>query len=65
MTDEPTAPASKPPIRFFWWCRECGWWAEVDLGGLCSDCRHHSDRKRRGATPEERDRLRVCRTCLR
>lgn len=64
MTDDVAAPP-RGTIRFFWWCRECGWWSEVDFGGLCSACRHESDHKGRGATPEDIEDLRACRRCLR
>jgi hypothetical protein len=63
MTDKEIAPASRDTIRFFWWCRQCGWWSEVDFAGLCSTCRHESDRKRRGPTPEELEELGTCRRC--
>jgi hypothetical protein len=63
MSDPSDTSASKPPIRFFWWCKECGWWNEVDFGGLCADCRSHSDGKGRGATPDDRERPGVCRKC--
>ncbi len=49
--------------KFFWWCRECGWWTEVDFSGLCSDCRGEPD-PRRGASPEEMRRLAQCDRCL-
>ena len=63
--DEMIAADSKLTIRFFWWCRQCGWWAEVDFGGLCSGCRHESDRKGHGATPDDVERLSRCARCER
>jgi hypothetical protein len=63
MTNEQTIDTPKGTIRFFWWCRQCGWWCEVDLSGLCSDCRHDSDRRRHGATPDDVDKLKACRKC--
>jgi hypothetical protein len=64
MTNEETAPTTSCAIRFFWWCRQCGWWSEVDFGGLCSTCRAESDDKDRGATTEDKERLSACRRCL-
>lgn len=51
------------PIRFFWWCRECGSWTEVNLSGICADCRNDSGRDRHGAEPEDLERLTTCRRC--
>lgn len=53
------------PLKFYWWCRECGWWCEVDLSGLCSDCRSESDSNHRGATPDDVERLAQCGRCSR
>jgi hypothetical protein len=63
MTDDEVAAVTPGTIRFFWWCRLCGWWSEVDFGGLCPDCRHQSDRKHRGATPDDVERLTGCARC--
>ncbi|GEM_PF-6464081 len=51
------------PIRFFWWCRECGWWTEVNLSGICADCRNDRGSDRRGAEPEDLARLARCGRC--
>jgi hypothetical protein len=53
----------EPRYKFSWWCKQCGWWSEVDLSGLCSVCRNESDRKGRGATPDDVARLGRCRSC--
>jgi hypothetical protein len=63
MTDEKITADVRNTVRFFWWCRQCGWWSEVDFAGLCSECRHDSDGKRRAATPEDVERLSSCRRC--
>lgn len=63
MTEKKIVAPDLKVARFFWWCRKCGWWAEVDFSGLCSECRHDSDRRRRGATPEELEQLGACRRC--
>lgn len=52
-------------ILFFWWCRQCGWWSQVDVGGLCENCRDESDKKGHGATPDDVERLRQCARCRR
>jgi hypothetical protein len=51
------------PTRFSWWCRECGWWTEVDFSGICEDCRNDPDGKRRGATGDDVARLQRCERC--
>lgn len=63
MTNERSPARIHYSLKFSWWCRQCGWWTEVDLSGLCPDCRHESDRKRRGPTPEEREELGTCARC--
>jgi hypothetical protein len=50
-------------VRFQWWCRQCGWWSEVDLCGYCSQCRHNLDRKGRTPTRDALARFVECRRC--
>lgn len=54
---------SERQVRFSWWCRNCGWWTEVDLSGYCAACRYDEDRKKRGPLPEDSERVRHCRRC--
>jgi hypothetical protein len=62
MTDtNATTPVNT--IRFSWWCRQCGWWSEVDLCGYCSQCRHNLDRRQRSPSREELALLGECRRC--